>query len=137
MKPVAASFAVIVSLTVMMLLFACGFVHDEHLIGPYRLIAVDVSKQMNISYSLPSGDAVGRISETVFAYGFDDKYIVAKQHPNGNKVVTHFYYLQMAKDSELASPEASVVGPLSESEFSRRQAELKLPRITRTIKSLE
>ena len=39
----------------------CDFVHDEHITGPYRLIAVDVDSQMSISYGLESGDAIGRI----------------------------------------------------------------------------
>ena len=115
----------------------CGFVHDEHLVGPYRLIAVDVSEQMNVSYSLDSGEAVGRIPETVFAVGWDDHYIVAKQHPNNDRAVTNFFYLDIARDSKYADPSTSVVGPLTESDFSSKQTQLHLPNFHRTIKSLE
>ena len=119
------------------LLSGCGFVHDEHLVGPYRLIAVDVYEQMNLSYSLDSGNAVGRIPETVFAVGWDDHYIVAKRHPHNDRAVTQFFYLDIARDNKYADPRTSVVGPLTESDFRIKQAQLHLPHFRRTIKSLE
>lgn len=118
------------------LLCGCGLVHDEHLTGPYRLIAVDTLDQMGVSYSLPGGDAVGRIPETVFSVGWNSRYLVAKQHPKNDRNITHFYYLDMSRDNLYADPSASVTGPLSESEFDRKRAELGLPEFTRSIQSL-
>ncbi len=112
-------------------------VHDERLIGPYRLSAIDVHEQMSIYYDLGDGSSIGRISETVFAVGWNEKYIVAKQHPNNDRRVTNYYYLEIARDSKYADPSASVTGPLSESEFKAKQVELGLPSFTRSIKSLE
>jgi hypothetical protein len=109
----------------------------SNLTGPYRLIAVDTLDQMSVSYGLPSGDAVGRIHGTVFSVGWSDRYIVAKQHPKNNRRITHFYYLDVSRDSTYADPSASVTGPLTEAEFLRRRTELGLPAFTRTIKSLE
>jgi len=133
MKP-ALSVAALITCA---LLYGCGFVHDETLVGPYRLNAVDTSSQMSVAYDLGNGSAIGRISETVFAVGWDSRYIVAKQHPNNNRAVTNFYYLEIAKDSAYADPSASVTGPLTAQEFAAKQAELKLPSFSRTIKSLE
>ena len=62
-------------------LVSCGFVHDEHLVGPYRLVAVDSLDDMGICYDLGSGNCLGRITETVFAAGWDTLFIVAKRHP--------------------------------------------------------
>lgn len=56
-----------------LLLAGCGFVHDERIDGPYRLIAVDGDDEMSLSYSLPGGNAIGRISSTVFAVGNNKK----------------------------------------------------------------
>jgi hypothetical protein len=39
------------------LIAGCGFVHDETIAGPYRLIAVDVDEHMTIQYD--SGDGNG------------------------------------------------------------------------------
>ena len=125
-------------LPVIALLFSgCGYVHDEKLTGPYRLIAVDVDEQMNVSYSLPNGSAVGRIPETVFSVGWNDRYIVAKQHPKNNRSITNYYYLDMSHDSAYADPSASVTGPLAESDFLRRRTEIGLPDFSRTVKALQ
>jgi hypothetical protein len=119
-------------------LFGCGlgFSHDEQIVGPYRLIAVDVSEQMHVAYSLGK-DAIGRIPETVFAVGWNDHYIVAKQHPHNDRNVTNFYILDMSRDSATTDPAVSVTGPLAEDDFKRKQSELGLPVFKRTIKSLE
>ena len=119
------------------LLAGCGFVHDEHITGPYRLIAVDLDSQMSVSYDLGGGSAVGRINETVFSYGFDQKYIVAKQHPNNDKTVVHYFYLDMAKDSKYAEPSDSVTGPLNKAEFKAAAIKFSLPKFTRIITNLQ
>jgi len=115
----------------------CGSVHDEQITGPYRLIAVDIDAQMSLSYDLGNGSAIGRINETVFAYGFDKQYIVAMQHPKGNRSITHFYYLDMAKDSKYADPEVSVIGPLSKKDFDAASKRLGLPKISQFIDRLK
>ena len=115
----------------------CGFDHDEQITGNYRLVAVDVMDQMSVGLSVKGGNAIGRINATVFAVGWDQRYIVAKQHPNNNRAVTNYYYLEMAKDSQHADPSASVTGPLTETEFKQRQVNLKLPDFTRTFKELQ
>jgi len=120
-----------------LLVSGCGFVHDEHITGPYRLIAVDVDNQMSISYDLGDGSAVGRINETVFPFGFDERFIVAKQHPNGDRSVTNFFYLDMSKDSKYADPTDSVTGPLTEKEFESEAKLLNLPKFSRILTALE
>lgn len=69
----------------------CGrFVRDQEVTGSYRLIAPDVDEQLSLSYSLDDGSAVGRVNETVFAVGWNDRYIVAKQHPARDRSRTNF-----------------------------------------------
>lgn len=115
----------------------CGFVHDEHITGPYRLIAVDVDAQMSISYDLGDGSAIGRINETVFAFGYDKRFIVAKQHPNGDRSVTNYFYLDMSKDSKYAEPADSVTGPLTKEQFESDALRFNLPKFSRTLTALE
>ena len=91
---------------------------------------------MSVYYGLKDSGGVGRIDQTVFSVGWNDRYIVAKQHPNNNRGVTNFFYLDMIKDGPLVDPPVCVVGPLSEAEFTREQAELGLPPFRRTIHSL-
>lgn len=119
------------------LLSSCGFVHDEHITGSYRLIAVDINEQMGISYDLGGGSAVGRINETVFAYGFNKRFIVAKQHPKNDRSIINYFFLDMTKDSKYAEPSASVTGPLNQKEFEEATKRLSLPRFSRTISALK
>lgn len=119
------------------LISGCGYVHDLHITGPYHLIAVDIDSQMSISYDLGGRSAIGRIDETVFAFGFDQRFIVAKQHPNGDRSITNYFYLDMAKDSEFAEPSDSVTGPLNLEEFEKAAKRLNLPNFSHTIESLK
>jgi hypothetical protein len=57
------------------------FVHEKHLIGNYYFIAVDTDKDMNLSYKLENGDYMGVAGSTVFAAGYNDDFIIVKQHP--------------------------------------------------------
>lgn len=111
---------------------ACGVVHDEHIDGPYRLVAIDVSEQMAICHEL-EGDCVGRIPETVYAVGFDTKYLVAARHPNNDQSRTEYYYLTRALDGPLIDPSTTVSGPFNASEFEVERRRLDLPSFSRTL----
>ena len=110
---------------------------SEKLTGPYRLSATDSDLQMHVSYKLTSGDTVGRIPETVFSVGWNDRYIVAKQYPKNNRAITNYFYLEIARDNEYADPSESVTGPLSADEFEKKRSELGLPVFSRTIEHLK
>lgn len=120
-----------------MALPACGFVHDEKIVGHYHLVAVDIDAEMSVCYELNTGSCIGRIPGTVFAVGADAHYIVAKQHPGNDRTVVQYFILQMDKDNELSSPEASVVGPLSEAQYNQQARALRLPPFSRAIASLK
>ena len=110
---------------------------NEKLTGRYRLSATDIDIQMHVSYELESGDTIGRIPETVFSVGWNDRYIVAKQHPKNDRTVTNYFYLEMARDNKYADPSASVTGPLSADEFEKKKTKLGLPPFSRTIEKLK
>ena len=130
-------YVVLLALVSGTLLSGCGFVHDEHIVGPYYLNAVDTDEQMSLCYALDGGDRVGRIDETVFAVGWNDRFIVAKQHPKNDRNVTNYFFLEMARDNSHADPSASVTGPLTEAVFQAKKIELGLPDFTLTVRSLE
>ncbi|MEN3943497.1 hypothetical protein WJU23_19510 [Prosthecobacter sp. SYSU 5D2] len=125
--------AILACLTV---LAGCGFVHDEKVTGPYRLIAVDLDADMSLCYSL-GGSAVGRVNQTVFAVGWNDTHLVAKQHPDNNRTITHYFFIDRAKDGPYVDPSECVTGPLTEVEFRRKRQELSLPDFSQTLSSLE
>lgn len=131
MKQVAIAFVAI------LLSAGCGFVYDERIDGPYRLIAVDVDKEMSVCYSLPGGDAVCRINSTVFAVGKNEEFIVAQRHPNGDRSIVEYYYLIRANDSVDADPTNSVRGPLTKREFEEAARQLGLPSFSKTLRRLK
>ncbi|WP_367871744.1 hypothetical protein [Luteolibacter sp. Populi] len=118
---------------------SCGLVEKHHLVGSYYLVAEDAPQQMKVVFNLNPGERQSylRIGEMVYAVGWDHNYIVAKQHPENNRRIDHYYYLDIKKDYESAAPRSSVVGPLTELEFKRRQADLGLPGFRLTIESLQ
>ena len=67
--------------------------------------------------------------------GWNDRFIVAKQHPSDNKSVINYFILDMVRDSQFSDPEVSVAGPLSVTEFKEKTLLLGLPAFTRDIKT--
>jgi len=112
-------------------------VRNEKLVGPYVLVAIDTEEQMSVSYDIGGGASVGRILPTVFSVGWDDRYIGAKQHPEADRAITNFYFLEIAKDSKYGHQFKAVAGPLTEKAFLAAKAKLNLPDFRQTIRSLE
>lgn len=116
------SLTVFATLLAVMTLVGCGGIgcaYEKRLSGKYGLVAVDVLEQMSLSEMLPGGSAVGVINETVFAVGWDERFIIAKQHPSGNKSITHYYILQVA--------DGTLTGPFDVSAFIAERAKLGAP----------
>lgn len=121
------------------LLSSCGLVEKKHLVGNYYLVAANAPEQMEIIFNSNPGERQSqkRIGETVYAVGWNDDYLVAKQHPRNDRRIENYYYLEIRRDYEFAAPNASVIGPLTEAEFKRRKAQLGLPEFRMIIDSLE
>jgi hypothetical protein len=131
-------FASLIFLSLM--LFAaggCSDAHREKLVGPYILIAVDIDEQMSVAYYVGKGISITRVLPVVFAVGYDQRYIVAKRHPDNDRSIIQFYYVDIANDSHSGDQFKAVVGPLTEVEFVAKKAELLLPDFKFTFKHLE
>jgi hypothetical protein len=123
------------SLLIAVTVAACGFVHDQTIDGPYRLVAIDVEEQMDVCYSIQDA-CVGRIGETVFAVGHDASYIVAARHPANNRKVTEYFYLVRSMDGPIVDPSASVRGPFDAGKFDAERVRLRLPSFDTNMASL-
>lgn len=104
--------------------------------GPYILGWIDLPDEVTVSYDLGKGAFAGRIEAQVLAIGWDGRYLVAKQHPAGNKSVTNYFIIDARKDSPVASIHNVVIGPLTAAEFRAKSVELSLPEFTRELTSL-
>ena len=118
-------------------LTGCGFVANERIDGPYRLVAVDVMEQMNVCYRLGDGNCIERIPQTVFAVGWDNSYIVAARHPENDKSKVEYFYIDRAVDGLHVDPPTAVKGPFDSYSFEQERQRLALPALRRELASLK
>jgi hypothetical protein len=122
------------SLASLLCLTGCGngFVWDEVLDGPYRLVAIT------------SGSCVGDglPDATVFQAGWSSKYIVIARHPRiwprqADRSITEFYYIVRQPNEMDPRTRVSAIGPLNEFEYQREKERLQLPDFSRVFKDLK
>jgi hypothetical protein len=126
-------------LFLMTTLAACGLFDSrtEWQGGPYILSWIDEPSRVELSHESSGGIVEERIAATVYAMGWDGQYLVAKQHPKGNKVETNYFVIDATKDTSGALVQSVVLGPLTEVEFQQKSAALKLPKFSKILASLE
>lgn len=102
--------------------------HDQKLVGPYNLVAVDVREQMELCLRVPSGcEGYGPLA-TVVAAGFDDRHIVVvRRQKNSSGAPEEYWYIVRDLETE-AEPQAQrPLGPYDRAGFEVLKAELDLP----------
>jgi hypothetical protein len=98
---------------------------------------IDIPDDVRLEYDRGDGGFSHRIEERVFAVGWNKHYLVAKQHPSGDRSITNFFVIDAIADSAEADSQKVVRGPLTESEFQRLSSELSLPPFSKVLASLE
>ena len=101
------------------------------------MLWIDVSDSVTLNYKLSDTASIQRVSEVVYSVGSNKDYIVAKQHPGGNKNITNYYIVDRDRDDQLANISDVVTGPLNKKEFQEQALTLSLPEFTFTLESLE
>jgi uncharacterized protein YxeA len=138
----------IIYLIIFLILTNCigggGFVIDEKVTGNYYLTATDVIEQLSLSYHTEDmGDIYGKvIGETVFSVGFNNKYIIVKQHPTiedkSNLKITNYYILPLKEKMDWKTNNG-LIGPITLDKFNLTCKELHIEDIKFAInyKNLE
>ena len=130
----------------------CSFAYNRKVTGRYHLIATDTGEEMCLSFKLGNSENYQVIvDQTVFAIGYNDKYIIAKQHPlltdplrqqhpgQQDKGVTN-YFIVPIHQSDMDNGLLDTIGPLTLAQFNERRQELKIPEkldFTIVLKDLE
>jgi len=101
-----------------------GPIYEEDLASGYAVWATDVIEDAAIVKKDKGGSgATGVVPCTVFAYGWNDDFIIAKRHPEkGSKIdksTTYWYIVEVVS--------GDVHGPLSEDDFKELRTKLKVP----------
>lgn len=124
---------------------ACGFVQDEAIDGPYRLVAIDTDEDMTLCRSVGTdGSCVGDglPEPTVFQAGANAHYIVFARHPwkwgkPPDRSVTEFYYISRKPNEWDVAVRVSVSGPFTESEYQEEKRRLQLPEFSKVFANLK
>ena len=121
----------------------CGPVEYEEIDGPYRLVATDIDWDMAICYDLGDSGCAGRVPQTVFAVGYDSRYVVAARHPHEfsstslDKSRTEYFYILRAADGPNGDTDKVVRGPFDRATFDRETRRLGLPALDREMEGLK
>lgn len=122
-----------------------GFLHDERLDGPWRLVAIDAREDMILCRRLSGSHCVGdRLhGPTVYAAGIDHRFVVYARHPATfpdpprRDVSEYYYVIRTRADDEPGGlrPE-NVKGPFNEAAFEAERRRLDLPAFSRVFEDL-
>jgi len=124
----------IIYLSLWCLLSGClGFDTKEKVVGNYYLVAPDDESQLSLDYCDPADQngCGGVIGATVFAVGYNEKYIIVKQHPSAfpkapNKKMTNFFIVPITGGFNYRTMN-NLIGPLTLEQFSDKRKELNIP----------
>ena len=124
----------IICLSLLCLLSGCmGFDTKEKVVGNYYLVAPDEESQLSLCYCDPAdkNGCSGVIEETVLAVGYNERYIIVKQHPRAfpnppNKMVTNFFIVPITGGFNDITMN-NLIGPLTLEQFNDKRKELNIP----------
>lgn len=134
----------ILYLSIIVLFGGChGLAIEEKIIENYYLIAGDEPAGTFLSYheSSEGNNFSGLIEATVFAVGYNDKYMLIKQHPRAfpnqpDKKITNYYILPLKKGMDWRTKNG-LVGPLTLEQFTEKRKELNIPDEVKFTKEIE
>lgn len=119
------------------------FAHNETLVARYKLVAIDVKEDMSLCWALDNGNCAGDglPGPTVFAAGFNDRYVVAAVHPaTSGKSITQFFYIirnPADEDKDSGLPYKDIKGPFGKEDYESAKARLHLPDFSRVFDDLK
>lgn len=101
----------------------------QPLTSGYALYAYSSHEDMTIEYFDKYG-GFEIVGPTVFAIGYNNDFIIAKQHPaiypeKENKAITNYFIIPLKKPISWTS-QSVAMGPYTETEFLQMKARLKI-----------
>lgn len=112
-------------LTLLTFIGCPDFVVKEKICGNYYLVASDAESEIFLAYHEPDDNSCyyGVIEKKVFAVGYDDSYIIAKQRM-ANKIITNYFILPIKKKMDWKN--TGLIGPLTLDQFNKKKQELRI-----------
>ena len=110
--------------------------YEHDLVGDYAIWAVDSKAQAAVVRKTPdSSSASTVVGPMVFAYGWNEAFIIAKQHPHldgCNEIdtgVTHWFIVEVES--------REIHGPLTETEYLGLREKLAIPHDLDFVRTIE
>ena len=127
----------LISTVITLITSSCDYFEKQKITGHYYLVSVDTKYSTEIDYYFEP-DANGGatvVRESVFAVGYNEKYIVAKQHPVDNDLgsrypnrkITNYFIIPIESRCILYET------PLDEFQFSQEKIKLGIEDLQFTI----
>jgi hypothetical protein len=123
-----------------------GLAVKEKIVENYYFVAGDDPAGTFLSYheSSDGNNYSGIIEATVFAVGYNNNFMIVKQHPRKfpnppDKSITNYYILPLKEGMDWRSKNG-LIGPLTKSEFIKKRKELGVPNnltFTKILKDLQ
>ena len=116
----------------------CDMAIKDNIVGNYYITAADVGEQAALSYKDSEGENYYHVIQScVYSVGFNDKFIVAKQHPYEfvkgiDKSVTLYYILPILSERDW-NIDDGLIGPLDKNQFKVKSDSLGIQNIGFTI----
>ncbi len=114
-------------------LTACGFAHDEPLVGRYHLVGVDAREEMTLCWTFDNGSCHDLGRSTLYAAGYNDRYVVAAIHPQGARTAATEYLIvtrEPARESSEDGEPRNIATVTGEAQYAIAKARLGLPDFT-------
>ena len=126
-------------LTMTGLLSSCNLFDSgiEWRAGAYALLWIDTTENVSLCRDLGEGSWHGIVDSTVFAVGWDERYLVAKQHPNNDRSTTNYFIVDVRNNLAHRGATEITIGPITASEYQKRSVEMKLPTFSKVLDHLQ
>ncbi|QNA87586.1 hypothetical protein G4G28_02280 [Massilia sp. Dwa41.01b] len=105
--------------------------------GPYALLWIDTPENVSLARDEGEGSWDVLVDSTVFAVGWDGRYLVAKQHPEGNRGTTSYFIVDTATRSPQGAVRETVTGPLTAPAFEQKAMAMALPAFSTVLDHLQ
>lgn len=113
-----------------------GLAYEHDLVRDYAIWATDLKAQAAVVQKIPDSSSASTVVRAlVFAYGWNEAFIIAKQHPNLDGFdgidtsITHWFIVEVAN--------REVHGPLTETEYLELREKLAIPHDLDFVKTIE
>ena len=111
-----------------------GSTPSKHVVGEFYILLPDPAGQITLSYQNQDnkGSYWGVVGAMVFSVGYNEKYIIAKQHPqtfpkSPNLKITNYYIVPI--DMYVAKTHQVPIGPLTLEQFNEKRKELNIEKV--------